>query len=238
MRPPPLLTVLIPAFNEAERIGATLDALAGLASVVPSYALLVIDDGSWDETAAVAQEKATVIRLPRNEGKGAALNAGLEAAEASEYLLLLDADLGTTAAQAVRLVRPLLEGAADLTIATFPVIPGKGGGMGLVVRLARWGIFRATGQRMAAPLSGQRAMRRSVLRTVGGMEAGFGVEVGMTLDALAAGFRVLEIPTEMTHRVTGRDWRAMRHRAGQLLAVARVLWRRRGLLLRPVRQEA
>ena len=80
---------------------------------------------------------------------------------------------------------------------------------------------------MADPLSGQRALRREVWERIGGFEPGFGAEVALTIDAIRAGFRVVEVPTTMTHRVTGRDWAAKRHRARQLMAVARALWKRR-----------
>ena len=139
----------------------------------------------------------------------------------------MDADLGETAIQAERLLRPLLTGEADMTIATFPIIPGKGGGMGLVVRTARNGIYRLTGQTMQAPLSGQRALRREVLAAVGGFADGWGVEIALTVGAIRAGYAVLEVSTEMTHRVTGGSAAAILHRARQFLAAQRVLRRLR-----------
>jgi glycosyltransferase involved in cell wall biosynthesis len=219
-----MVSAILPAYNEEERIEATVRALCGLPGIGE---ILVVDDGSADRTAERAEQVgARVLRLSANQGKGAALNAGAQAAR-GDILLLLDADLGDSARQAERLLKPLLDDEADMSIATLPVIPGRGGGFGLVVGLARWGIRRATGREMAAPLSGQRALRRAVLQRVGGFAGGFGVETALTIDALCAGFRVVEIPTSMTHRVTGRDWRGMLHRARQLIAVARVLWPRR-----------
>jgi len=219
-----MIAAIIPAYNEEARVSATVRALRGLALVDE---ILVVDDGSVDRTAHCAEEAgARVVRLEANRGKGAALNEGVKAAR-GDILLLLDADLGESAAQAECLLMPVLAGEADMTIATFPVIPGRGGGFGLVVRLARWGIRRATGREMAAPLSGQRALRRAVWERIAGFAPGFGAEVALTIDALHAGFRVVEVPTTMTHRVTGRDWKAVRHRARQFLAVAQALWTRR-----------
>lgn len=94
-----------------------------------------------------------------------------------------------------------------------------------MVRLARWGIARLTGQTMLAPLSGQRAVRRQVLEDAGGFAAGWGVEVALTVSALQNGYRILEIPTQMSHRVTGRSPAAILHRAQQFLAALRVLLR-------------
>lgn len=220
------VSVVIPAYNEADRIAATVTALHTIPEIEE---ILVVDDGSTDATAEKARRAgATVLLVPTNSGKGYALSVGMTGAR-GDLLLMLDADLGESAGETGKLLTPLLNGSADMTIATFPVIPGKGGGFGFVVRLARWGIARSTGQTMAAPLSGQRAFRRAVWDKLGGFAPGFGAEVALTIDTLCAGFRVVEVPTTMTHRVTGRDWRAIRHRARQFWAVVRVLWARRGV---------
>lgn len=219
-----MTSAIVPAHNEQDYVGATVRAVRSLPEVDE---ILVVDDGSTDLTGTRAAEAgARVLRLAANSGKGAALMAGVKAAQ-GDILLLLDADLGESAIEARHLLTPVLAGEADMTIATFPVIPGKGRGLGLVVRLAQWGIRRATGQEMSAPLSGQRALRRGVWERIGGFAPGFGVEVGLTIDALRAGFRVVEVPTTMTHRVTGRDWKSIRHRARQFMAVAWALWTRR-----------
>jgi glycosyltransferase involved in cell wall biosynthesis len=224
-----MISVVIPAYNEAERIGDTVSAVVSMPEVDE---VIVVDDGSADDTARRADAAgATVIRTAENRGKGAALETGIAAAGA-EILALIDADLGSTASQLCCLIQPVLADEADMTIATFPVIPGRGGGFGFVVKLARWGIVRATGRAMAAPLSGQRVLRREVWNMVGGMDPGFGAETAFTIDALCAGFRVLEVPTTMTHRVTGRDAAAVRHRARQFQAVASALWRRRSVRCR------
>lgn len=220
---PPGIAAIIPAYNEASRISATV---AAALHIPGATRVIVVDDGSRDDTAAVAEAAGAqrVLRLPQNRGKGAALNAGWQEA-AEPVILLLDADLGATAAEAWKLLEPVLKGDADMTIATFPP-SAAGGGFGLAVRLARWGIFKLTGQRVTTPLSGQRCVIRRLLETCGGLEQGFGVETALTIDALRAGFRILEVKTEMAHRVTGRDWRGIRHRARQFRDIAWTLIRR------------
>lgn len=218
------VSVLIPAYNEEDRIAATVQAAKGLAGVAE---VIVIDDGSTDDTVTVAAAAGgRVLRRQRNGGKAAALMSASSEVK-GEYLLLLDADLGATAAEAQVLIDPVLAGDTDMTIATFPVVPGRGGGMGLVVRLSRWGILRATGKTLQAPLSGQRCLRREVFAAALPLAAGFGVETALTIDALKAGFRVLEVPTQMDHRVTQNDWPARLHRTRQLRDVARALFLRR-----------
>ena len=93
--------------------------------------------------------------------------------------------------------------------------------------MARWGIARLTGRVLQAPLSGQRAFAARHLPLLTPLEPGFGLEVGMDIDALRAGLRVLEVPTTMAHAATGRDWAGFRHRGRQLLHILRALARRR-----------
>lgn len=216
-----MVSVLIPAYNEAERIAATIAAIRALASIGE---IIVVDDGSTDDTGARADAAgADVVFRQANAGKGAALQSAFALASGT-VLLLLDADLGASATEAGTLLAPVLSGSADMTIATFPVIPGKGGGMGFVVKLARWGIRKLTGREMAAPLSGQRALRREVVEMLGGFASGWGVEVDLTVRALWNGFRVLEIPTTMSHRVTGKRPADIWHRLAQFVAAGRVLF--------------
>ncbi len=230
----PRMTVsaIIPAYNEAERVGETVWALVRAAV---ADEVLVVDDGSRDGTAAAAAAAgASVLRLPANAGKGAALDAGVARAR-GDVLLFLDADLGATAGAAGALIEPVLDGRADMAVAVFP--RRRGGGFGLTVGLARWGIRRLVRLRLEAPLSGQRALLRSVYGAIGRCAPGFGVEVGLTVDAARAGFRVVEVPADLDHAVTGRDLAGFIHRGRQFVAVWRALLARGllGALLRPGR---
>lgn len=226
----PRVCALVPAFNEAARIGSTVLALRARAEI---HTVVVADDGSGDSTADLARAAgADMVLSLVNGGKGAALTAAYQAAQGmGDIFLLLDGDLGASASECVKLLPSLRNREADMTIGLLPPDPdfarsGRRGGRGLVVRLARWGIARRTGQHFEQPLSGQRAVRREVLETLGGVFApGFGVEVALTVGALQAGFHVREVPTHFRHHVTGGDWRSLRHRARQLWDVARVVLR-------------
>jgi len=229
----PRVCVLIPAFNEAERIALTVAALRLRPEIT---AVIVMDDGSADGTAEIARAAgATLVLTGKNGGKGAALSAAYAAArDHADVFLLLDADLGSSAGEAVKLLPLIVAGEADMTIGMLPPDPafadtGQAGGRGFVVRLARWGIERRTKHTMAQPLSGQRAVRRTVLDALGGTLApGFGVEVDLTVRALQAGFRVREVETEFRHKVTGGDWPSLQHRARQFRDVAQVVVRTHG----------
>lgn len=211
--------VLIPAYNEEERISETVSTIL---SVPEINGVLVIDDGSTDDTAIKARlAGAKVISLPANSGKGEALNRGLKELTA-DIIVFLDADLGSSAAEAKHLINPIISGAADMTIARFPKSKRKGG-FGLVKRLAREGIRRHTGLVMESPLSGQRAMTRRVADKTAPFATGFGVEVNMTITAAKQGFRIFEVPVNMRHNETGRNWRGFVHRGKQFWHVALAL---------------
>lgn len=221
--PPPSVAVILPAYNEGERVVATVGAALKLPHV---HTVVVVDDGSADDTARVAEKAgAMVLRHERNRGKAAAMETGAKHITDPDMLLLfLDADLKETATEGAKLIEPILRDEADMTIATFPKLPGtKGGGMGFVVRLARWGIQTTTGRIMDAPLSGQRCVRRGVFGAALPLAPGFGVETALTIDVLKAGYRILEVPTQMAHRVTGTDLRSQLHRARQWRDVAKAL---------------
>ncbi|MFL6294685.1 MAG: glycosyltransferase family 2 protein, partial [Actinomycetes bacterium] len=224
---------LVPARDEAERVGATVRALRDLPGVAE---VLVVSDGSTDATAARALEAgAHCLDLPRNLGKGGALNVGLAAlmgrvaerlSPEPAVLLLADADLAETAGRLGRLLDPVLDGQADLAIADLPAQQGAGG-FGVAMGLARIGMARATGRRMSEPLSGQRAVRWEALPALLPFAPDFGVEVAMTIDALRAGLRVVEVEVDLHHNATGKDLSGLLHRARQARAIARELTRRR-----------
>src|SRR5690606_9377192 len=206
-----LVSVVIPAFNEAGPLPATLAAVAALG---PDE-VIVVDDGSSDGTgAAAAKRGAAVVRLPFNMGKGAALTAGVRASR-GEVLLFLDADLGASASEAAKLLHPVLAGRADMAVGAFPR-GARPSGFGLVQGVARLAVRGLTGLEMASPLSGQRAVRRAVLERIGPLARGFGVDAALTVDAARAGFRVVEVPVDMRHRRTGRDAAGFLHRGRQL----------------------
>jgi glycosyltransferase involved in cell wall biosynthesis len=217
--------VVIPAKNEADRIGPTVESALGLPGV---DLVVVVDDGSTDQTGRVARAAgAKVVRHSRNRGKAAAMESGAEAVrlldqDVPRHLLFLDADLGATARAAAALAEPVRAGEADMTIAVF-TNRVKLAGHGIVVRLSRDGIRRATGFEATQPLNGQRCLTREAFEAARPLAHGFGVETALTIDLLRKGYRVREVEVDMAHRATGTDWRSQLHRARQLRDVARAL---------------
>jgi glycosyltransferase involved in cell wall biosynthesis len=225
---------VIAAQNEAEEIGATL---AALREAFPLVSLYVADDGSRDGTAAIADaEEATVMRVEARNGKGGTMTRAVRAAldrhaaaasdeadshDASDPVLLLcDGDLGTSAARLAPLVRAVQDGDADLAVAAFA--KRAGGGFGIAVGFAGWAIRRRCGFPAKAPLSGQRAMLASRAGGLLPFAEGYGMELGMTIDAVRGGLRVREIELDLSHRVRGRTPAGFLHRGRQLLDCVRV----------------
>lgn len=211
--------VIAAARNEADRVAATLDALA---AVLPGARLLLADDASEDGTPEVAMARgATVIRRGRSHGKGGNVTAAAEAAlseldpDAPEPVFLLcDADLGDSARQLVPLVEAVESGRCELAVAAFE--RREGGGFGFALGYARDRIRELCGFEAVAPISGQRALTLAALRDVLPFADGFGMELGMTVDAVRSGHRVAEIELPLSHRATYRTLRGFAHRARQL----------------------
>jgi len=244
--------VIVAAYNEADRIAATL---AALGRAFPGAPVWVADDGSSDGTAAIAEAAgATVVRSERMVGKGGAVT--LAAREALRYIageapeqgtgaalrgvvadpscgvrervaLLCDGDLGDSAARLGPLVETVQRGDADLAVAVFS--RRVGGGLGLAVGFAGWAIRRRCGLALRAPISGQRAVRASVLEQALPFAHGFGMEIGMTIDATRATSiaRVREVDLDLYHRATGKTLAGFVHRGRQLFDFVRVYFARR-----------
>jgi glycosyltransferase involved in cell wall biosynthesis len=221
--------VLVAAHNEADRLPATL---AALSEAFPGARVVVADDGSTDASAAVARAGgAEVVSTGRDIGKGGAMSAAARAvlAEAAApdppVVVVCDGDLGASAGQLGALADAVREGRGDLVVGAFA--RRVGGGFGLALGFARWAIRRLAGLELQAPISGQRAMRGEVLAVVVPFAPRFGMEIGMTVDAARAGFRVVEVPLELEHRATGRTLGGFLHRARQLADFAAVVIDRR-----------
>jgi hypothetical protein len=212
----------VAAFNEEEAIGRTVKSLTGMEDVSE---VVVVADGSSDRTAEeAAGAGARVLVAPRRRGKGGAIDSALDRLEPANVYLLVDGDVGETAAQSSALLQEVLSGRLDLAIGRFP--PLEGGGFGLVKGFSRWLIRIVTGFDAQEPLSGQRAVKREVLDGCRPLAPGFGLETAMTIDAVRLGFRVGEVPVDMRHRPTGRTVAGFTHRAHQGVDILRAVLRR------------
>lgn len=183
--------VLIPALDEASTV-ATVVRVAMTASIGP---VVVVDDGSTDDTAQVARRAgAEVVRLPANLGKGGAVAAGART-RAERVVVLLDADLTGLRAEHVRaLAAPVVAGQADMTRGVF-----TGG---------RWSTTAA--QKLAPQLNGQRALRRDALLAIPDLERSrYGVEVAISDHAAAEGWACVDVDLPGVSQVTKEEKRGV-----------------------------
>jgi len=221
------LAAIVAARNEADRVGETV---AALRATFPEAAVWVADDASTDGTAELALAAgAQVVSRGRPHGKGANVAAAAEAALSAEpaprLVLLCDGDLGASAARLAPLVAAVERGECDLAVAAFS--RRVGGGFGLALGFAHWAIRRLSGAETEAPISGQRALRVDALRATLPFAAGFGMEIGMTVDAVRAGYRLREYELDLEHRATGRTFSGFLHRGAQLRDFVRAYASRR-----------
>lgn len=221
------ISIIIPAYNEEFYIAKTIKAILEWSNELE---IIVVNDGSTDNTYNVLSTFESipniyVINSEKNHGKGYALSLGLKVAK-GEIILFLDADLGESAVNAEKLLQPIINDNADMSIAVFPKSKKKAG-FGLVKGIAKKGIFYLTGYNTLAPLSGQRAFKKDVLEQIELID-GFGIEVGLTIDVLRKGYRIEEVEIPLVHRESGRDLKGFIHRGREFNAVFKALllkWR-------------
>src|ERR1700745_2773955 len=210
----PAISVVIPAFNEAVRIGDTLaTSIVYLEKVSPGSELIVINDGSTDSTGEVIRKVSAVpssvaIQLLENfpnRGKGAAVRSGLSSATKT-IAVFFDADLSTPIDELPKIVEPIARGEVDIAFGSRaldrklignrqPLRREQGGRVfNLLVRVA-------TGLPFWDTQCGFKAFRLEVCRPI--LEAaqvnGFAFDVELLFLANRAGLRIREIPVRWNH---------------------------------------
>lgn len=180
---PKSVAAIIPAYNEEKTIGNVLKPLSAMEIIDE---IIVISDGSYDNTASIARDyNARVIELEKNQGKSNAVLKGVNVTDA-EVIIMLDADLiGLTENHVLSLVEPVLKNGVDMTIGIFK--HGRG----------------ATdfAQKIAPFLSGQRVITRKVIdKLLKYKVKDYGIEMALTLMADREKINVKEIYLEdLTH---------------------------------------
>jgi Glycosyltransferases involved in cell wall biogenesis len=221
------IAAVVPAYNEAGRIGPVLAALAATPVLDE---VIVVDDGSADATYQAVEEHPAVrasgsrfrcLRHPQNRGKGAAMRLGADAAVGADVLVFLDADLiGLTPAHVQALVAPVASGQVDMVLGVFR------GGRGATT----------LAQVLAPNISGQRAIRRDVfLRVPCLASSGYGVELAITNFVIGEGYRMTRvILPDVTHQMKEEKLGLLRG----LIARLRMYWQMLPYLLRRFRRKA
>ena len=190
--------VILPALDEAE-------ALAWVLPRMPEgYRPIVVDNGSTDATASVAQHLGATVVVEPLQGFGSACWAGLQAATA-EVVCFMDADASFDPRQLPRVAEPVLDGRADLVLGARQLVPGSGRATWpWHLRLANRVLAAELRRRSGVPLHDlgpMRAARREPLLSLGLRDRRSGWPLEMVLLAAGAGWRIAEVPVDHRPRV-------------------------------------
>jgi glycosyltransferase involved in cell wall biosynthesis len=219
MAAPADVSIVIPAFNEGPAIAAVVTALAGSG---PWHEIIVVDDGSGDDTGAnAAAAGATVVRHPYNKGNGAAVKSGIRRAT-GEYVLIVDGDGQHSPADARRLIARL--GDYDLVVGArsngTQATHARRFGNSLLNRLASY----MTGREIPDLTSGFRGARREYLREfLHLLPNGFSTPTTTTLAFIKAGYNVIFEPTDARQRVGSSKIRLARDGAKFFLIILKIV---------------
>ncbi len=180
------VSIIIPAFNEDKTVSNVIKAVKSLNYIDE---IIVVDDGSQDNTAQVAEKAgAKVIQHLKNRGKGSAIKTGFNNST-GDIIVFLDADIkNLTSKQVDNIIKPIINGEADLTKTKFKREAGR------VTELTAKPLlkFFFPEIKFDQPLSGQFAVKRSFLNRIK-LEDDYGVDVGIVLDADARGMKIKEV---------------------------------------------
>ncbi len=203
------LSILMPVFNERERVRSAVEEVLATSFPTEHVELVIVDDGSNDGTAEVLAElgrdpRVNVISHPQNAGKGAAVQTALQHASGT-YAAIMDADLEYDPADIGKLLEPILAGDADVVYGTrgfeshsafsfWYVIGNKG------VTLAANLLFNSY---LGDIMTCHKAMRTDIFKSLELKSAGFDIEPEITGKLLAAGHRIYEVP--VSYRARGRE---------------------------------
>lgn len=236
-QPPPSIAVAIPCFNEAAAIAAVVESWR---QALPEGEIVVFDNDSTDGTGDLARALGVRVVPVPERGKGHAVRAIFRELADSEAVLLVDGDGTYPASECRKLLAPLLDGTADMTVGGRRPVDGAGAmspvrGLGnLLIRTA----FRVLiGRGPGDLLSGYRGFSRGFLAAVSPRSSGFEIETELAGEAVAREMRTVEIPVPYYPRIAGTESKLRAVRDGRrilftivVLAVRLRPWRVAALL--------
>ncbi len=199
------LAVVIPALNEAECLPRLIAAIPTLAGC--ELRVIVVDNGSTDETAPVAKKVGAAVVTESRRGYGWACNAGVQAAASSDAIVFLDGDFSSDPAEMPVLLQPLLENRADMVLgsrllsgAKQAMLPHQHFGNWLTALLMRR-LYGLT----VTDLAPYRAVRTDLLNALDLCEMTYGYPTEMIVKAAQQRARIVEVPVSFLPRLAGRS---------------------------------
>ena len=194
------ISIIIPAYNEESSIGLVLDALPQ----EKLHEIIVVDNGSTDATARVAQEHgARVVKEPR-KGYGSACLKGIDELDAPDIVVFIDGDFSDFPEEIVFLIRPIETGEKDFVLGSRMILPKS---QSALLPQARYGnrlavfLIKLFFKHEFTDLGPFRAIRYSSLMSIGMKDMDFGWTVEMQIKAVRNGLRIREVPVNYRKRV-------------------------------------
>ena len=221
------VSIVIPAYNEALRLPASIPRLLTVMTKIPGSEIIVVDDGSTDGTAAVAEEllygypNYRVLRLPWNSGKGTAVRAGVAAAR-GQSIVFMDAD-GASDVNDLPLLLAALEH-AEVALGSRRI--GDGAVRTSGRRMGSWAFNQITRSLtdldVADTQCGFKAFRHAEAKILFSLarSTGFGFDVEVLSIARSIGYRIAEVPVRWSE-TPGGTFRVTRHTPAMLIDVMR-----------------
>ena len=194
------ISIIIPAYNEESSIGLVLDALPQ----EKLHEIIVVDNGSTDATARVAQEHgARVVKEPR-KGYGSACLKGIDELDAPDIVVFIDGDFSDFPEEIVLLIGPIETGEKDFVLGSRMILPKS---QLALLPQARYGnrlavfLIKLFFKHEFTDLGPFRAIRYSSLMSIGMKDMDFGWTVEMQIKAVRNGLRIREVPVNYRKRV-------------------------------------
>ena len=194
------ISIIIPAYNEESSIGLVIDALPQ----EKIHEIIVVDNGSTDATARVAQEHgARVVKEPR-KGYGSACLKGIDELDAPDIVVFIDGDFSDFPEEIVLLIRPIENGEKDFVLGSRMILPKS---QSALLPQARYGnrlavfLIKLFFKHEFTDLGPFRAIRYSSLMSIGMKDMDFGWTVEMQIKAVRNGLRIREVPVNYRKRI-------------------------------------
>ncbi len=212
----PTIAVILPCFNEAPTIG---DVVKNFRAALPNADIYVYDNNSTDDTAIIAEQAGAFVRKEPRQGKGYVVRSIFQEIEA-DYYLMADGDDTYPAHMANDMLSPLVEGRAHMTVgerlkdaeqSAFRSMH-KIGNFFITETINR--LFQA---KLTDVLSGYRGFTRDFVKTTPLLSTGFEIEVELTIHALDARRKIVEVPIAYRNRPAGSHSKLNTFRDGWLI---------------------
>lgn len=194
------ISIIIPAYNEESSIGLVLDALPQ----EKLHEIIVVDNGSTDATARVAQEHGARVVKESRKGYGSACLKGIDELDAPDIVVFIDGDFSDFPEEIVLLIRPIETGEKDFVLGSRMILPKS---QSALLPQARYGnrlavfLIKLFFKHEFTDLGPFRAIRYSSLMSIGMKDMDFGWTVEMQIKAVRNGLRIREVPVNYRKRI-------------------------------------